>query len=203
LTRQRRYAYRAHVAEAHPSVVVLSGPNGAGKSTMASRLLVGSLRVSEYVDGDAFARDLPRSEPAAVTAGRAVLRRLDELGAGRRSFGFETTLACRSFSPRIRALIRAGYQCDLVFLWLPSADFAVARVADRVRLGGHAVPEGTVRRRYRSGLRNFFGLYQALTTTWRMYDNSVQEPLLIASGAGTETLVVNVADLWRRIREEA
>jgi predicted ABC-type ATPase len=203
LTRQRRYAYRAHVAEAHPSVVVLSGPNGAGKSTMASRLLVGSLRVSEYVDGDAFARDLPRSEPAAVTAGRAVLRRLDELGAGRRSFGFETTLASRSFSPRIRALIRAGYQCHLVFLWLPSADFAVARVADRVRLGGHAVPEGTVRRRYRSGLRNFFGLYQALTTTWRMYDNSVQEPLLIASGAGTETLVVNVADLWRRIREEA
>lgn len=93
MTRQRRYAYRAHVAEAHPSVVVLSGANGAGKSTMASRLLVGSLRVSEYVDGDAFARDLPHSETAAVTAGRAVLRRLDELGAGRRSFGFETTLA--------------------------------------------------------------------------------------------------------------
>ena len=99
----------------------------------------------------------------------------------------------RSFSPRIRALIRAGYQCHLVFLWLPSADFAVARVADRVRLGGHAVPEETVRRRYRSGLRNFVGLYQALTTTWR----------LIASGAGTETLAVSDADLWRRIRAEA
>ncbi len=151
---------------------------------MAARLLVGSLRVSEYVDADAFARGLLRSETAAVTAGRAVLRRLDELGAGRRSFGFETTLASRSFSPRIRALIRAGYQCHLVFLWLPSADFAVARVADRVRLGGHAVPEETVRRR-------------------RMYDNSVQEPSLIASGAGTETLAVNDADLWRRIRAEA
>jgi predicted ABC-type ATPase len=191
------------VAETHPSVVVLSGPNGAGKSTMAARLLVGSLRVSEYVDADAFARGLLRSETAAVTAGRAVLRRLDELGAGRRSFGFETTLASRSFSPRIRALIRAGYQCHLVFLWLPSADFAVARVADRVRLGGHAVPEETVRRRYRSGLHNFFGLYQALTTTWRIYDNSVHEPRLIASGAGTETLAVNDADLWRRIRAEA
>jgi predicted ABC-type ATPase len=190
------------VAETHPSVVVLSGPNGAGKSTMAARLLVGSLRVSEYVDADTFARDLPPSESAAVTAGRAVLRRLDELGAGRRSFGFETTLASRSFGPRIRGLLRAGYQCHLVFLWLPSADFALARVADRVRLGGHAVPEETVRRRYRSGLRNFFGLYQALTTTWRMYDNSVQAPVLIASGAGTETLVVNDADLWRRIRAE-
>jgi hypothetical protein len=36
-----------------------------------------------------------------------------------------------------------------------------------------------------------------------MYDNSVQEPLLIASGAGTETLAVNDADRWRRIRAEA
>ena len=158
------------MAEAHPSVVVLSGPNGAGKSTMAARLLVGALRVSEYVDADVFARRLPHSEAVAVTAGRAVLRRLDELAKARRSFGFETTLASRSFSPRIRALIRAGYQCHLVFLWLPRADFAVARVADRVRLGG---------------------------------DNSVQEPLLIASGAGTETLAVNDADLWRRIRAEA
>ena len=191
------------MAETHPSVVVLSGPNGAGKSTMAARLLVGSLRVSEYVDADAFARGLLRSETAAVTAGRAVLRRLDELGAGRRSFGFETTLASRSFSPRIRALIRAGYQCHLVFLWLPSADFAVARVADRVRLGGHAVPEETVRRRYRSGLHNFFGLYQALTTTWRMYDNSTHELRLIASGAGTETRGVSDASLWEHIRAEA
>src|SRR5882672_11240970 len=51
---------------------------------MAARLLVGSLRVSEYVDADAFARGLPHSESAGVTAGRAVLRRLDELAAGRR-----------------------------------------------------------------------------------------------------------------------
>jgi predicted ABC-type ATPase len=75
---------------------------------------------------------------------------------GRRSFGFETTLASRSFAPRIRRLIASGYECHLVFLWLPSADFAVGRVADRVRLGGHTVPEETIRRRYRSGLRNFF-----------------------------------------------
>ena len=121
----------------------------------------------------------------------------------RRSFGFETTLASRSFGPRIRRLIAAGYECHLVFLWLPSADFAVARVADRVRLGGHTVPEETIRRRYRSGLRNFFSLYQTLTTTWRMHDNSVHQPRLVASGAGRETLVANDVALWRRIRAEA
>jgi predicted ABC-type ATPase len=191
------------VPAAHPSVVVLSGPNGAGKSTTATRLLVGSLQVSEYVDADVFARTLPRSEATAITAGRGVLRRLDELATERRSFGFETTLASRSFGPRIRRLIGAGYECHLVFLWLPSADLAVARVADRVRLGGHSVPEATIRRRYRSGLRNFFRLYQALTTTWRMYDNSEQEPRLVASGVGRETLVAIDITLWRRIREEA
>jgi len=154
-------------------------------------LACGALRVSEYVDADVFARSLPRSEATAVTAGRAVLRRLDELAMERRSFGFETTLASRSFGPRIRRLIAAGYECHLVFLWLPSADFAVARVADRVRLGVI---------RYR---RRRFSLYQTLTTTWRMYDNSVHQPRLVASGAGRETLVANDVALWRRIRAEA
>jgi len=74
-----------------PSVVVLAGPNGAGKSTMASQLLVDVLGVSEFVDADVLARGLPRSEAAAVTAGRLMLRRLDALAEGRRSFGFETT----------------------------------------------------------------------------------------------------------------
>lgn len=57
-------------------------------------------------------------------------------------------------------------------LGLPSAALAVARVADRVRLGGHNVPEATIRRRYESGLRNFFSLYQPIATSWRILDNS-------------------------------
>ena len=184
------------------SVVVLAGPNGAGKSTMAAELLVEVLGVAEFVDADVIARNLPRSGAGAITAGRAMLRRLDELGASGRDFGFETTLASRSFAPRIRKLTRAGYGCHLVFLWLPSADLAVARVGDRVRLGGHAVPEQAIRRRYRSGLLNFFALYRFLTTTWRMYDNSTHELRLVASGAGTETRAINDAGLWERIRAE-
>ena len=132
--------------------------------------------MSEFVDADLLARSLAHSEPAAITAGRAVLRRLDELAAGRN---------------------------HLVFLWLASADVAVARVTDRVRLGGHAVPEETVRRRYRSGVRNFFSIYQPLTTTWRMYDNSTDALRLVASGVGTRALTVNDVDLWRHINAEA
>jgi predicted ABC-type ATPase len=186
----------------NPSVVVLAGPNGAGKSTLAGVLLIGHLRVSEFIDADVLARSLPRSQATAVAAGRAVLRRLDRLAAARQSFGFETTLASRSFAPRIRRLLASGYECHLVFLWLASTELAVARVADRVRLGGHAVLEETVRRRYRSGLQNFFRLYRPLTTTWRVYDNSGVDPRLIATGAGTVTLTVNDSGTWRRIQVE-
>jgi predicted ABC-type ATPase len=184
---------------APPSVVILAGPNGAGKSTIGAASLADFSDVSEFLDADAFARRLsrPPSQGDAIAAGRAMLRRLE-----RRSFGFETTLASRTFAPKIRSLVSDGYHFHLVFLWLPSADLAVERVADRVRLGGHNVPEETVRRRYRSGLRNFFEIYRSLTTTWRMYDNSLQQPRLIAFGEGPQTRSVNDADSWRRILAE-
>jgi hypothetical protein len=54
------------------------------------------------------------------------------------SIGFETTLASRSFAPWFRRLRASGYEIHLLFLWLPSADFALDRVAERVRAGGHA-----------------------------------------------------------------
>ena len=169
---------------------------------MAAQLVIDVL-VAEFADADVLAGALPRSSGAAVAAGRAMLTRLNKLASEGASFGFETTLASRSFAPRIRGLIGEGYHCHLIFLWLPSADLAVARVADRVSLGGHAVPEATVRRRYESGLHNFFNLYRSLTTTWRMYDNSTHEPRLIASRARSGTVTVNDAVLWGRILAEA
>ena len=42
---------------------------------MAGQLLVDVLGDSEFLDADVFARALPRSEAAAVTAGRAMLKR--------------------------------------------------------------------------------------------------------------------------------
>jgi predicted ABC-type ATPase len=139
-----------------PSPVVLAGPNGSGKSTLAPRLLKGTLGVSEFVDADVIARGISGFDPerAVFAAGRVMLARVRALAEQRVSFGFETTLASRSFAPWIARLKRAGYEVHLVFLALPAADVAVRRVAERVRMGGHGVPEVTVRRRYRTGLQN-------------------------------------------------
>jgi predicted ABC-type ATPase len=79
-----------------------------------------------------------------------MLQRLKELARARTSFAFETTLASRTFAPWLADLKQQGYWVQIVFLWLPSAEMAVAGVSQRVRDGGHHVPEPTVRRRYRT-----------------------------------------------------
>jgi len=191
------------MAKNSPSVVILAGANGAGKTTAAPLLLKGTLGVKEFVNADVIAQGLSGFAPerAAMAAGRAMLARIRELARQRASFAFETTLASRSFAPWIEDLKGRGYQFHLVFLWLPSADFAVERVRDRVRLGGHDVPEETIRRRYNRGLWNFFALYQPLATTWRMYDNSRwMRPKLIASGRNSISETVCDRRLWRRIK---
>jgi len=116
-------------------------------------------------------------------------------------FAFETTLASRSFAPWITDLRKTGYAFNLVFLWLPNEDFAIARVAERVRMGGHNVPEKTIRRRYHAGIRNFFRLYRPLTDTWFFYDNSGEEPRLIAYCDQEHGLVVNNSAIWHNIEE--
>ncbi|MGE0824558.1 MAG: zeta toxin family protein [Candidatus Binatia bacterium] len=187
-----------------PHLVVLAGPNGAGKSTAAPTVLRGQLGVLEFVNADTIARGLSAFSPerAAIDAGRIMLSRLEQLAVQRHSFAFETTLASRTFAPRIQRWMRSGYAFHLIFLWLPSADFARARVLERVRLGGHDVPEVIITRRYHRGVTNFFTLYQPLATTWRFYDNSGRRPRLLARGEGTERITVTNPQLWSRIVEE-
>jgi predicted ABC-type ATPase len=186
-----------------PCVVVIAGPNGAGKSTTAPQILRGALDVREFVNADDIARGLSpfNIEGAAVAAGRIMLARLRDLARQRVKFAFETTLASRSFAPWLQVLKQEGYAFHLVYLWLPSADFAVARVAFRVRRGGHSIPPETVRRRYHGGLRNFFNLYRPIATTWAVFDSSYANRQLIAEGEDGRPPGVRDARKWQAIQE--
>lgn len=187
-----------------PHVIVIAGPNGAGKSTSAPAVLNGALGVTEFVNADIIAQGLSAFNPerAAFQAGRVMLERLQQLADDRENFAFETTLASKTFAPWIKRLKAEGYAFHLFYLWLPSPEFAVARVAERVKVGGHHVPDDTVRRRYRSGLANFFGRYMPLADTWYLYDNSQEaEPQLIATHDGISGVFVKNRVLWEQIQE--
>jgi predicted ABC-type ATPase len=187
-----------------PLVVMIAGPNGAGKTTMAPRLLQDALTVVEFVNADPIATGLSafRPESVAMAAGRLMLARMKTLAQARQDFAFETTLASRSFAPWLTGLRASGYRMHLAFLSLSHPDLAVARVAERVRQGGHDVPEPVVRRRFAAGLRNFFTMYRGVADTWQMFDNSAASgPRLIAVARAGQAVHVLDAGAWARLVE--
>lgn len=187
-----------------PRVVVLAGPNGAGKTTAAEFILHDALAVEEFVNADLIAKGLSVFDPeaAGIAAGRLMLARLRELAAHHRSFAFETTLASRTFAPWIADLRREqNFTFHVVFLWLPTSEFALDRVRQRVRSGGHDVPEATVRRRYQRGLVNFLNLYRPMADTWLCYDSSRASPRLVAHGGRAVGEQVLDRETWARILE--
>lgn len=187
-----------------PNVIMLAGPNGAGKTTSSRSLLKGVLDVTTFVNADIIAQGLAGFDPesAAWEASRIMLERLDALSEKQQDFAFETTLAARSYVPRIEKWRSEGYCFQLYYFWLPNADLAVQRVADRVQQGGHHVPEETVRHRYRQSLRNLFKLYMPLADVWNIYLNEQRGmPELIARGSGTMTQLVADARVWEMMHK--
>jgi predicted ABC-type ATPase len=188
---------------AKPLVIVVAGPNGAGKSTAAPRLLRDALKVREFVNADTIASGLSafRPEAVAMSAGRIMIGRMRQLAAAREDFAFETTLASRSFLPWLGRLQQTGYCVHLLFLWLCSADLAVNRVAERVRLGGHDVPAAIIRRRYSAGLENLFRFYLPLVDGWQLFDNSDNSgPRPVASGEHGSARIVSEPGTWRAVK---
>jgi len=175
-----------------PTIYVIAGPNGAGKTTFASEFLPNFVDCREFLNADLIAAGLSPFAPESqnVRAGRLLLERIKELGEAKQDFGFETTLSGRSYVRLLKDMQQQGYRVVLFFLWLPSADMAVSRVANRVRQGGHNVPEVDIRRRYVSGQRNLFQLYRPLVNAWWLYDASRLPPSLIASEEDSNLTVV-------------
>jgi predicted ABC-type ATPase len=187
-----------------PTVVVLGGINGAGKTSSALPIVRNAIGIPRFVNADTIARGLnafdPESEAAKV--GRIMLDHLHDLASRQKSFAFETTLAARSYARWLESLRALGYVCHLFYFWLNSADLAVSRVAERVRAGGHHIPEGTIRRRYARSARNFLDLYRSVVTTWQLYDNSNGRPRLIAVNNSYFDTILD-PDAWAQFTRSA
>jgi predicted ABC-type ATPase len=167
--------------EQTPRVIIIAGPNGAGKTTFAREFLPAEAACPIFVNADLIAAGIAPFAPeaASLQAGRLMLQELARHFAARTSFAFETTLSGRGYLHLIKEWQKAGYRVKLIFLQLANADEAVARVAQRVKQGGHHIPEDVIRRRHIAGKENFLKLYAPLVDAWALYDNAGEVPILI------------------------
>ena len=169
-------------------IIIIAGPNGAGKTTFAREYLIKEAYCPDFINVDLIAAGLSPFDPdrAAIRAARLMISEIERRVRKGESFAFETTLSGHGYARMIPRWRRSGYRVRLIFLGLPSSEFAIARVAMRVAQGGHKVASAVVRRRFDSGLRNFETIYKNLVDRWWWYDNSGNVPQLVAEG-GTET----------------
>ena len=187
----------------YPTVYVIAGPNGAGKTTFANEFLPDFVNCREFLNADLIAAGLAPFAPETQNfrAGRLLLERIKQLTQAKRDFGFETTLAGRSYVPMLKEMRKNGYRIVLFFLWLPSVYLAIARVNNRVLQGGHNVPEPVIRRRFASGIQNLFRLYMPELDAWWLYDSSRLPPKIVAQKEDGGIHLTN-PELFNQIKQD-
>ena len=166
----------------HPNLYIIAGPNGAGKTTASFNLLPDVLHCPNFVNADEIARGLSPFAPetVAIQAGRIMLQRIEELLPQKVDFAIETTLATRSYVQLVRRAQALGYKVHLIFFFLENEEQAIQRVAQRVRNGGHNIPEEDIRRRFKRGIYNLINLYMPICDSVLVYNNAHGDAILAA-----------------------
>jgi len=183
------------------TVSVIAGPNGAGKSTFVENYLNRYVDCDEFLNADLIARGLSPFAPErqALRASEIFLQRLGELEIGKTSFALETTLAGRSYRRRIPRWKKLGFHVTLFFIWLPSDEMAIQRVASRVAQGGHDIAIPDIRRRYTRGLRNLNTIYLPIVDEAWVLNGAVTPPEVIWRRSSGDEWVGNF-DEWQAIQ---
>lgn len=181
---------------------IIAGCNGAGKTTASYTILPEILDCKEFVNADEIAKGISPFQPekAGIEAGRYMLKRIKKLLESGENFAFETTLSTRSYVQFVERAKDLNYQVTCLFFWLDSDDLAVSRVARRVKEGGHHIPEDVIRRRYKSGLENFFRLFLPKVDNWLFVNNSGDTYEIVAEG-GVNGVTINNREIWEGLKQ--
>ena len=166
-----------------PTCWIIAGPNGAGKTTFALEYLPKVARCSRFVNADLIAAGLSPLAPERelLAASRLFLGEIEACIAEREDFGFETTLAGRSYLKLVRRLQFEGWRVELMYLALPTIEMSKLRV---VAHGGHDIPVADIERRFARSLSNLLNTFSAKVDTCRCFMNSDATPELVFEQKG-------------------
>lgn len=164
-----------------PTLCIIGGCNGAGKTTLARELLP-RMGLMRFLNADEIARGLSPLDPSltAFKAGRLLIEEARTLLDAKASFAIESTLSGKTYVSMLRDAKARGYRLVLHYIVIDSAAQAVRRVALRVKLGGHHVPDDDVARRFARSRKHFLEDYLPLADEWGVWDNAASPPQRVA-----------------------
>ena len=144
-----------------------------------------------YLGADAIAADIAPHNPssARLESGRRFIDTLNDYISRRESVIVETTLSGKTVRHLLADARQRSFSVTIVYLFLKSADVCVARVAERVRKGGHDVPETDIRRRFTRSLANFWTIYREMADKWVIVYNETSQLQDVAAGSRLDVTV--------------
>lgn len=170
---------------------ILAGPNGSGKTTLAKEMMK-DLKLP-FVNADEIALRIGGKDMSKVrlTAGKLFFKEINEHISMDISFILETTLSGGYLRKIIEKLRKSEYRVELIYIFVETVEEAIGRVGLRVQKGGHFISEEDIKRRFVRSKKRFWNEYRKLVDEWKLILNSKDEFLLLGSGQGTESTVLD------------
>jgi predicted ABC-type ATPase len=183
-----------------PRLWLVAGPNGAGKSTIVQAKPIQRVLTNvTFLNPDSVARTLLRSQGfdgfgdapphvqqvAFLDAANIVEAVVSDYVRRCVPIGVETVLSTTKYKPLVESVLAAGGFFGLIYVALKSPDIALTRIQQRIREGGHSVPEDKLRSRWTRSLANF-PWFASQASQFFVFDNSdptlATAPELVAYG---------------------
>jgi predicted ABC-type ATPase len=177
---------RSPINEDQPKFLIVAGPNGSGKTTVFESTILQDIgRAVWIINPDLLAIRITKVESLGIRAAnleavRRIERWLKASIQAHQTIGVETVLSTAKYRKLVRLAKSRKFEIVLVYVLLNSARLNVARVALRVKKGGHHVPVRKILSRRVRSLRQLPWFLHHADVAW-IYDNSGSAPKLVAT----------------------
>jgi len=164
--------------------LILAGANGVGKTTF-SREILDEYEYSKFLNADEIAKEINPKDISAVkiSAGKQLFCNLQELLLKKENIILETTLSGKFLIDVIKRAKKSGYKIHIFYTFADSPEICIERIKNRVKKGGHSIPDEDVRRRFYRSIKNFWNIYRHLADIWALYYN-MEQSIIVAKFAG-------------------
>ena len=126
---------------------IIGGVNGVGKSSFTGVLKERTMDLGTIIDVDKITAELGGNP---LAGGKAALTKIRDCITRNVSFTQETTLSGYKTEATAKQVKELGYHVRMFYVGLDTLDESLLRIQNRVRRGGHDIPNDDVSRRFSS-----------------------------------------------------